>query len=56
MLVYSFSSENAGLNDFCAFVDLFGVPSRPDELVRLSQPSNVPLYAAWVRDPVSPGG
>lgn len=51
MLVHSFSSEDIGLNDFCTFTQLFGVSPRRDELVRLSQPSKVPLYAAWVAHP-----
>jgi len=53
MLVHSFSSEDIGLEDFGAFTRLFEVSSQPDELVRLSQPSTIPLYAAWVRHPAN---
>ena len=53
MLVHSFSREDIGLEDFRAFTHLFGVSSQPDQLVRLSQPFNVPLYAAWIRHPAN---
>ena len=53
MLVHSFSREDIGLEDFRAFTHLFGVSSQPDQLVRLSQPSNVPLYTAWIRHPAN---
>jgi hypothetical protein len=54
MLVHSFSSEDIGLADFRAFTRLFCVSSLPDELVRLSQPSGIPFYAAWIRHPLKP--
>ena len=51
MLVHSFNGQDVGLEDFRAFTRLFvETPSQPDELVRLGNPSNIPLYAAWVRD------
>ena len=53
MLVHSFSREDIGLEDFRAFTHLFGVSSQPDQLVRLSQPFDVPLYAAWIRHPAN---
>lgn len=49
MLVHSFSRDDIGLGDFRSFTRLFGVSSLPDELVRLSKPSGIPLYAAWIR-------
>lgn len=51
MLVHSFSSEDIGLEDYRAFTSLFGISSAPNKLVRLGfgQPSNIPLYAAWIR-------
>ena len=54
MLVHSFSPDDAGLEDYRAFTDLFGVSSQPDQLVRLNQPSTVPLHAAWIRHPLQP--
>jgi hypothetical protein len=55
MLVHSFSDQDVGLEDFCAFTQLFGISSQPDQLVQLGgQPENVPLYVAWVRDPLKP--
>lgn len=53
MLVHSFSRGDIGLEDYRAFADLFGVASQPDQLVRLSQPSNIPLYVAWIRHPAN---
>lgn len=54
MLVHSFSRDDVGLSDFRSFTRLFGVSSPPDELVRLSQPSGIPLYAAWIRPSMKP--
>lgn len=54
MVVHSFSRKDVGLPDFSAFTRLFGVPSYADEIVRLNRPSGIPLYAMWVRHPITP--
>jgi hypothetical protein len=54
MLVHSFSDQDIGLEDFRAFTQLFGVSPLPDQLVPLRRPSGIPLYAAWIRDPLEP--
>jgi hypothetical protein len=53
MIVHSFSRRDAGLPDFRAFTRLFGVPSYPDEIVRLPRPSGIPLHVMWVRHPIT---
>lgn len=52
MIVQSFSAEDAGLTDFQAFTQLFGVPSEADRIVQLGQPNAIKLYAGWVRHPM----
>lgn len=48
VLVHSFSEKRAGWRDYEAFARLFGVQAMWDVVQRLTSPSSVPLFAAWV--------
>jgi len=49
MLVHSFSPEDEGLEDYQAFLGLYGVSGRPGKLVRVKRVHGVHLYCGWVR-------
>lgn len=48
MLVQSFSPTGLWLDDFEAFVALFGATAQAGGVVRLGEQTDIPLYAAWV--------
>ena len=48
MIVHSFSPEHAWLEDYQAFLGLFGVSGQVGELVELQTPCDIRLFAGWV--------
>jgi hypothetical protein len=48
MLVHSFSPTDDGLEDYQAFLGLYGVNGRPGVLVRLKRTHGIHLYCGWV--------
>ena len=49
VLVHSFSAEDEGLQDYQAFLALYGVKGEPGDLVRLKRTHGIDLYCGWVR-------
>ena len=54
MLVHSFNADNLGLQDFQAFVRLFGAKGSLNRIMLLNTVDGVTLYAGWVRDVEEP--
>ena len=48
MIVHSFSPEHRWLEDYQAFLGLYGVTGQVEELVELPLPGAIRLYAGWV--------
>lgn len=48
MVVQSFNPEHAWLEDYQAFLGLFGVTDQVGELVELPIPGSIQLFAGWV--------
>jgi len=50
MLVHSFSEENEGFEDYCRFLDLFGVKGEIDSVVFAKNIDGIDLFFAWVKE------
>jgi hypothetical protein len=55
MIVHSFSPEHKWLADYQDFLSLFGATGEVNELVKLSHPKSISLYAGWVAGNPKPG-
>lgn len=49
MLVHSFSQTNEWFDDYCQFLDLYGVKGEPNSLVFAKSINDINLYFAWVK-------
>ena len=47
MIVHSFSPTRAWFEDYAAFVALFGLQAKPDQLICVRPDSTPPLYLGW---------
>ena len=48
MIVHSFSSEHKWIEDYQAFLNLFGVEGEVNEIVKLTQQNNISIHAGWI--------